>query len=671
MPRNTIILPPSPTSPSSVYVAHAAGRVNRAQLQGGIARLRSAGWRVSHDASLGTTPGYLAGEDSERAADLVHGLTSPGIDAVLCARGGYGTMRLLPRLAQDLLRRSPRWLIGYSDVSALHLWAYQQGVATIHGPMVSGLHKHDDDSSVSELLDIITGGRPPAFTNLQSTEDIRVTAPLVGGNLSLLAAMAATPYWPDAEPVLLFIEEVGEPLYRLDRMIQTLILGHHLDHVVGVVLGQFTGCGGDGSSEAEVVEWVTDLLRPLGVPIVSGASSGHGAPNTPWVHGLPYTLLAAEGRLVPAMIEAERTELSTAPFVPSRVRSTPGNLSRIIRDAHERGIATAISLDVSVRDEVLLRSTTGTTGAMPDVHRNPVTPATRFDLASLTKALCTAIVAHFALQEGHLSLDDRVPSAISLSQATLRDLLRHTSGLPAWLPIFEDARSADDPAGAARAAFAAVQAETVGTPRYSDVGYIALGRWLEEAMGAPLEALFERIVAEPLGLRRTGFRVEMPERALSAATEWCPWRGATLSGIVHDENAQVLGGVAGHAGLFGTAAEVGKIGRSLLGFGPRILDSETIARMWDRSQMLAEGTHTLGWDTPSGKFSSAGDRMSRTETVGHLGFTGTSIWLDRSRDLSVVLLTNRVHPHRDESRIRQLRRALHDEVVALVDELRG
>ncbi|TVQ96319.1 MAG: hypothetical protein EA398_16170, partial [Deltaproteobacteria bacterium] len=150
-----------------------------------------------------------------------------------------------------------------------------------------------------------------------------------------------------------------------------------------------------------------------------------------------------------------------------------------------------------------------------------------------------------------------------------------------------------------------------------------------------------------------------------AATEWCSWRGATLQGVVHDENAQVLGGVAGHAGLFGTADAVARLVEGLAAgrAGPGEL---AVADMWDLRHRV--GTHVLGWDTMSVPVSSAGTRMSAPHTVGHLGFTGTSVWLDRSRGLVVVLLTNRVHPSREDGRIRSLRPAVHD---AVVDALEG
>jgi CubicO group peptidase (beta-lactamase class C family) len=139
-----------------------------------------------------------------------------------------------------------------------------------------------------------------------------------------------------------------------------------------------------------------------------------------------------------------------------------------------------------------------------------------------------------------------------------------------------------------------------------------------------------------------------------------------LQGIVHDENCQVLGGVAGHAGLFARAADIGAIAQSLLGFGPAVLQPATVDAMWSRDGLAEGGTYAGGWDTPSGALSTAGTRMRRDTTFGHLGFTGTSVWIDRSRAVSIVLLTNRVHVSRASDLIRALRPAMHDAVMDAV-----
>jgi CubicO group peptidase (beta-lactamase class C family) len=137
----------------------------------------------------------------------------------------------------------------------------------------------------------------------------------------------------------------------------------------------------------------------------------------------------------------------------------------------------------------------------------------------------------------------------------------------------------------------------------------------------------------------------------------------TIQGEVHDENAALLGGVTGHAGLFSTAFELSRIGLAAMTQSPQLLTLENTVRMWNRAWIAKGGSHTLGWDTPSGPRSSAGTRMSREASFGHLGFAGSSLWIDAERGVVVALLTNRIHPTRDNAGIRALRPALHDAVM--------
>jgi CubicO group peptidase (beta-lactamase class C family) len=226
---------------------------------------------------------------------------------------------------------------------------------------------------------------------------------------------------------------------------------------------------------------------------------------------------------------------------------------------------------------------------------------------------------------------------------------------------------------------------------YSDPGYLLLGFWLERVFDAPLASLFqERIAAnvpeadlrflraDPRGVGDSNPRITasgpqaVPVRggaptthAVYAATEYCPVRRRVLHGVVHDEHAQILGGSAGHAGLFGSARSVLAL-LDALRADDRLLPADLRERMWDPRGTVDGGSFTAGWDTPSGLHSIDG-RVTRGATVGHLGFTGTSVWFDRRRDLRVVLLTNRVHPSRDDLRIRTLRPAVHDAILDALD----
>lgn len=663
------------TPPFGVYVAHAAGRTDPAALARGVELLGGAGVTVSFNGALGLFDAgadplvdatgclrsrsldFLSGPDLLRARDLVHGLSDPAFAAVIAARGGYGAMRVVERVPARLLDESPRWLVGYSDITTLHLWAYAQGVASLHGPMAASLAKHGDDASLDALLDALAG-RPhalPAAAHAWAAAADQIRGPLVGGNLSLLAALRPTRLWPALDGAILFIEEVGEPLYRVDRMLQTLKLAGGLERVAAFAIGQLSGCGGGalggGDEEQAALELVVERLAPYERPILVGLPVGHGAPNLAFVHGAPY---AFDGD---ALVYAPSRTRVTAP------RRAVAPLSWVLSEAVSSGVAPGLQLHVSRRDEVVADEALGFTAWTDDAARAPVAPETLFDLASVTKAIATAVLAHQAIDEGRVALDQRCPRDLCVAEPALIDLLRHTSGLPAYRRVWVEARQHEAPRTHALEAFAGVAGEPPGHEVYSDLGYVALGRWLERLLGGPLDALFDERIAAPIGIDdELGFGATTNRLAAIAATERCPYRSATLQGVVHDENCQVLGGVAGHAGLFGTARAVGALARSLLGFGPPVLSAAGVARMWSTEHRV--GSYTLGWDTPSGPRSNAGSRMTRSATVGHLGFTGTSLWIDRRAEVVVVLNTNRVHPTRDNAGIRWLRPAVHDAVMA-------
>jgi serine-type D-Ala-D-Ala carboxypeptidase len=306
---------------------------------------------------------------------------------------------------------------------------------------------------------------------------------------------------------------------------------------------------------------------------------------------------------------------------------------------------------------------------------------TVFDLASLTKVVATTTLVMRAVDEERLSLADRVADRLRTwrgadrESVTIRDLLAHSSGLTGYLPFYRDY------AGRLEFEHAICTMPLEYVPRtqsiYSDLGFILLGFILEDARkeaaaawdpATTLAAQFHRLAAyispEPLT-----FNPPRPWRPYTAPTEVDPWRGRLLVGEVHDENAWALGGAAGHAGLFGTAAAVGAFARAMLLTlaGQEILAKTATARDFIRRRGTPGGSRALGWDTmlPT---SSCGTLMSPT-AIGHTGFTGTSLWIDWERDLYIVLLTNRVHPTRDNDRIGAVRRELHDAVVAAVDSL--
>jgi CubicO group peptidase (beta-lactamase class C family) len=268
---------------------------------------------------------------------------------------------------------------------------------------------------------------------------------------------------------------------------------------------------------------------------------------------------------------------------------------------------------------------------------------TVFDLASLTKALGTTTLGMRDVERG-LGLDELVRPGVSV-----RHLLSHASGLPAWKRL----------GGNKAAILEAVQREPLehapgALSRYSDLGFILLGGFLEARAGRTLDERFDEEIARPLGLAMTYH----PDPRACAPTE------GELRGVVHDENARAMGGVAGHAGLFSTAREVSRLAAELSaafsGEPGRLVARDTVRAFFTPSGVPGS-TWCLGWDRPSPVDSSAGTRWPRTG-VGHLGFTGCSLWMDPSCGRWVVLLSNRVYPSRANERIKAFRPALHDAV---------
>jgi muramoyltetrapeptide carboxypeptidase len=234
---------------------------------------------------------YLAGEDSARAASFQRCLDDEGIAAIVAARGGYGAMRLLPALA---IRR-PLTVLGFSDVTAIHLAWQARGFRSIHGPVVTQLGTQPPDV-VARTFELLEGR---SVEPLSGTEVVRAGAaegPLVGGNLSLLASLVGTRWMPSLSGAVLLIEDVGERPYRLDRLWTHLALAGALEGVAGVVLGEFTDCE-EKDAAFTASEVLHDLVSALGVPVLAGLPVGHGVVNQPVVLGARVRLDATAKRL--------------------------------------------------------------------------------------------------------------------------------------------------------------------------------------------------------------------------------------------------------------------------------------------------------------------------------------------------------------------------------------
>lgn len=317
-----------------------------------------------------------------------------------------------------------------------------------------------------------------------------------------------------------------------------------------------------------------------------------------------------------------------------------------------------------------------------------VTGETSYDLASLTKVLATTTALLLLIQRGLVSLDDRIDHILAelrgrpVGSATVRHLLMHSSGLPGWRPYYERIAATEAVQPGVVGSIAARQAmlDSIATEDllyekgsrslYSDLGFMLLGFAVERLSGESLDQLCRDRIYRPLDacplhyLPCGPLSMSAPPSGSTltiAPTEEDPWRGRTLRGEVHDENAFALGGVAGHAGLFGTARAVLAVAQAWMD-GRRgkagLLESELVRCFTTKQQTVPNSSWALGWDTPSAP-SSSGTLFS-PESFGHLGYTGTSLWIDPVKELEVVLLSNRVHPTRRNERIRAFRPLIHD-----------
>jgi CubicO group peptidase (beta-lactamase class C family) len=309
----------------------------------------------------------------------------------------------------------------------------------------------------------------------------------------------------------------------------------------------------------------------------------------------------------------------------------------------------------------------------------PITPATLFDLASLTKVIATTTMAMILYERDLLELDAPILGTIPeflvdscgevdprRRNVTFRMLLAHSSGLPAYEKLFLKARTRDE---LLRATFTMPLSTNPGTrAEYSDIGFIVLGVALERIAQESLDVFCQREIFGPLMMARTTFnppadmRVQIPPTADDRT-----FRHRIIQGEVQDENAFVLGSVAPHAGLFSTAKDLAKFAHAMLQGGSPIVRPETVALFTRRKSTPPDITRTLGWDTPSNPSQSG--KYFGSNSFGHLGYTGTSLWIDPERQLSITLLTNRTWPDCSNQAIKQVRPKFHNAIIEALDRI--
>jgi CubicO group peptidase (beta-lactamase class C family) len=355
---------------------------------------------------------------------------------------------------------------------------------------------------------------------------------------------------------------------------------------------------------------------------------------------------------------------------------------RVVHEGVKEGVFPGAAFGARIRDHGTWIGALGARRKFPEsLPTLAMEAGTVFDLASLTKVMGTASLAATLVERGWISWETPVRAVIPefpYGEIRLEHLLSHTAGYAAWAPFWQELRDlfgskrpleaipvrARQQAVRERVLACAPEAPPGERALYSDISFLVLGFVLEKVVDQPLDRAIDALVWRRMGLKDTRFRRVTRSAAVSrdeqvAATELDTWRGPLLQGQVHDDNCWAMGGYGGHAGAFGPAADVLRFAGAWM--QGRFVGDEVRAQAWARMGRPAGCERTRGWDTPSGESSSAG-RYFSAASVGHLGFTGTSLWIDPPAGIAVTLLTNRVHPTRENNAIRAFRPRFHDAI---------
>ena len=358
-------------------------------------------------------------------------------------------------------------------------------------------------------------------------------------------------------------------------------------------------------------------------------------------------------------------------------RESSVSIENLLRKGVEKGVYPGAALLVAQKNEVVFFEKTGNRVLLPIPL--PMEKDTPFDLASLTKPLATTLSIMKLFDQGAVHPDQalgdllRIPVPPDKATITLRRLLTHCAGFPDWAPFYLELSSEKPQERKSLLREGLLKMPLKYSPGrqtvYSDLGFMILEWVIEKNAGVSLPRFLNEHFFEPLSLEKAlffGMTNPLKNKIEFAATEDCPWRKRILQGEVHDENACALGGYSGHAGLFGTADGVYRLAHLLKehfhGLRDDYLQPKTVKTFFEKQHLVPGSTWALGWDTPSPVGSSAGSYFS-PNSIGHLGFTGTSLWMDLHHDVTVVFLTNRIHPSRQNTDIKAFRPKLHNLVM--------
>lgn len=288
--KEPIIIPSPLQSGDKIAIVSPAGAVEESKVRGAAEQLRRQGWEpVIYPHALGRH-GQYSGTAAERLEDISAALQDPRIKAILCSRGGYGVVHLLDDLDEIDLRKNAKWVIGFSDISALHGLMASQGVASIHAPMAGQIMKGPSDPDTATLFGILRGEKPVhIFPGHKYDKPGVATGQLYGGNLAVLSELISTPYDILKPDTILFIEDVSEPIYKIERMLYQLRLNGVLKNVRGLIVGKFTEYKPDRNYN-DMYDMIRDVLEPVKAPVAFDVPVGHVDHNIPLIEGAQVTL---------------------------------------------------------------------------------------------------------------------------------------------------------------------------------------------------------------------------------------------------------------------------------------------------------------------------------------------------------------------------------------------
>ena len=630
--ENKRIILPCRLSPGDVLgVVAPASPFDSTKYRRGADILKSMGFEIFEPQGLFSRKGYLAGADCKRARMIEEVFAASEVDGVICARGGYGCLRILDKIDFGIVRKNPKIFVGFSDATALLNSIYNRcALATFHGPTLTCLGESDRDTQES-LFSALTSDDPVSMVAENGTciKPGKASGPVAGGNLATLCHLTGLSCAPCFDEHIVFLEDRGEAPYRIDRMLTQMKMAGMFDRINGLVLGDFSECGGRGAVNRVVAEQFQDW----NIPILAGVRAGHEKINLTMPFGVEAVLdadektlrfvgpctIPKETRVCPALFGGDSLQRRPIPEAtsPKCLHDPLVRVDRAMKRAVEDFVFPGGVLLVSKGESVLFNEAYGIRNV---VSSAPVTRKTVFDLASLTKPLATATSLMALSDAGRIDVEDCLEKYLPEFQNSdkgrirLRHLLCHTSGLPDYRPYYlelfgfplEDRKKRLRRLLVREAALFPTGERTL----YSDLGFMLLSWFVERVSGVGLDLFAKERIFDPLDLKDLFFQSAKGEKRTAdyAATEKCLWRKKILEGEVHDENAAVVGGVEGHAGLFGTADNLHRLAGHLAAIyrNPSfdgLLSREVVRLFLHRRDASARA---MGFDVPSRKGSSSG-----------------------------------------------------------------